>query len=85
MGKCFLCWADRLVFRRHCRWDHRLCFDGVRIFFATVACAALVFAAPAAVAGYAMIYGVTGEAGPSEVWWWFCRDVAVIRPAGSFR
>lgn len=29
---------------------------------------ALVFAAPAAVAGYALAHGVTGEAVPSEVW-----------------
>lgn len=29
---------------------------------------ALVFAAPAAVAGYALVYGVTREAVPSEVW-----------------
>lgn len=29
---------------------------------------ALVFAVPAAVAGYAMVYGVTKEAVPSEVW-----------------
>lgn len=29
---------------------------------------ALVFAAPAAVAGYALVHGVTGEAEPSEVW-----------------
>ncbi|MDZ5450484.1 hypothetical protein [Labrys sp. ZIDIC5] len=29
---------------------------------------ALVFAAPAAVAGYALVLGVTGEAVPSEVW-----------------
>ena len=29
---------------------------------------ALVFAAPAAVAGYALVHGVTGDAVPSEVW-----------------
>lgn len=29
---------------------------------------ALVFAAPAAVAGYALVYGISGEAVPSEVW-----------------
>lgn len=29
---------------------------------------ALVFATPAAVAGYALVHGVTGEAVPSEVW-----------------
>lgn len=29
---------------------------------------ALVFAAPAAVAGYALVYGITKEAVPSEVW-----------------
>lgn len=29
---------------------------------------ALIFAAPAAVAGYALIHGVTGEAVPSPVW-----------------
>lgn len=29
---------------------------------------ALVFSAPAAVAGYALVNGVTGEAVPSEVW-----------------
>ncbi|WP_142847998.1 hypothetical protein [Telmatospirillum sp. J64-1] len=29
---------------------------------------ALVFAAPAAVAGYALIYGITKEAVPSEIW-----------------
>lgn len=29
---------------------------------------ALVFAAPAAVAGYALVHGITGEAAPSEVW-----------------
>jgi len=29
---------------------------------------ALVFAAPAAVAGYALVHGVTCEAAPSEVW-----------------
>ncbi len=29
---------------------------------------ALVFAAPAAVAGYALVHGVTGEAVPSDVW-----------------
>lgn len=29
---------------------------------------ALVFAAPAAVAGYALVYGITREAVPSEVW-----------------
>lgn len=29
---------------------------------------ALVFAAPAAVAGYALVHGVTREAVPSEVW-----------------
>lgn len=29
---------------------------------------ALVFAAPAAVAGYALVHGVTKEAVPSEVW-----------------
>lgn len=29
---------------------------------------ALIFAAPAAVAGYALVYGVTKEAVPSEVW-----------------
>lgn len=29
---------------------------------------ALIFAAPAAVAGYALVHGVTGEAVPSSVW-----------------
>lgn len=29
---------------------------------------ALVFAAPAAVAGYALVYGITKEAVPSEIW-----------------
>jgi hypothetical protein len=29
---------------------------------------ALVFAAPAAVAGYALVHGVTKEAVPSEIW-----------------
>src|SRR5690606_11799206 len=29
---------------------------------------ALMFAAPAAVAGYALVYGVTKEAVPSEIW-----------------
>lgn len=29
---------------------------------------ALIFAAPAAVAGYALVYGVTREAVPSEIW-----------------
>jgi len=29
---------------------------------------ALVFAAPAAVAGYALVHGITREAVPSEVW-----------------
>lgn len=29
---------------------------------------ALVFAAPAAVAGYALVYGVTKEAVPSDIW-----------------
>ncbi|WP_119390745.1 hypothetical protein [Taklimakanibacter lacteus] len=29
---------------------------------------ALIFAAPAAVAGYALVHGVTGEAVPSPVW-----------------
>ncbi|MBB3871277.1 hypothetical protein [Brevundimonas mediterranea] len=29
---------------------------------------ALVFAAPAAMAGYALVHGVTGDAVPSEVW-----------------
>lgn len=29
---------------------------------------AIVFAAPAAVAGYALVHGVTGEAVPSSVW-----------------
>lgn len=29
---------------------------------------ALAFAAPAAVAGYALIHGITGEAVPSEIW-----------------
>ena len=29
---------------------------------------ALVFAAPAAVAGYALVYGLTREAVPSEIW-----------------
>lgn len=29
---------------------------------------ALIFAAPAAVAGYALVYGITKEAVPSEVW-----------------
>lgn len=29
---------------------------------------ALIFAAPAAVAGYALVHGVTGDAVPSEVW-----------------
>ncbi len=29
---------------------------------------ALVFAAPAAVAGYALVHGITAEAVPSEVW-----------------
>ncbi len=29
---------------------------------------ALVFATPAAVAGYALVHGVTGEAVPSDVW-----------------
>ncbi|MBB6305024.1 hypothetical protein [Rhizobium leucaenae] len=29
---------------------------------------ALVFAAPAAIAGYAFVYGITREAVPSEVW-----------------
>lgn len=29
---------------------------------------ALIFAAPAAVAGYALVYGVTKEAMPSEIW-----------------
>lgn len=29
---------------------------------------ALVSAAPAAVAGYALVHGITGEAAPSEVW-----------------
>lgn len=30
---------------------------------------ALVFATPAAVAGYALVHGVTKEAAPSEIWW----------------
>jgi len=29
---------------------------------------ALVFAAPAAVAGYALVHGITREAVPSEIW-----------------
>lgn len=29
---------------------------------------AFVFAAPAAVAGYALVHGITAEAVPSEVW-----------------
>ncbi|WP_323715684.1 hypothetical protein [Paracoccus aminovorans] len=29
---------------------------------------ALIFAAPAAVAGYALVYGITKEAVPSEIW-----------------
>jgi len=29
---------------------------------------ALVFAAPAAMAGYALVHGVTREAVPSEIW-----------------
>lgn len=29
---------------------------------------ALVFAAPAAIAGYALVYGITKEAVPSEIW-----------------
>ena len=29
---------------------------------------ALVFAVPAAVAGYALLYGITKEAVPSEIW-----------------
>lgn len=29
---------------------------------------ALIFAAPAAVAGYALVHGVTREAVPSEIW-----------------
>lgn len=29
---------------------------------------ALIFAAPAAVAGYALVYGVTKEAVPSDIW-----------------
>lgn len=29
---------------------------------------ALLFAAPAAVAGYALVHGITKEAVPSEVW-----------------
>jgi len=29
---------------------------------------ALVFAAPAAIAGYALIHGVTKESVPSEIW-----------------
>ncbi len=29
---------------------------------------ALIFAAPAAVAGYALVYGITREAVPSEIW-----------------
>lgn len=29
---------------------------------------ALIFAAPAAVAGYALVHGITREAVPSEVW-----------------
>lgn len=49
-------------------------FGLLALLFATVRSAtlrtiiALVFAAPAAVAGYALVYGVTGEAVPSEVW-----------------
>ncbi len=46
---------------------------------------ALVFAAPAAVAGYTLVYGVKGEAVPSEVWRGYCRGVAMIRLAASFR
>ncbi len=30
--------------------------------------AALIFAAPAAVAGYALVYGITKEAVPSDIW-----------------
>ncbi|WP_312809409.1 hypothetical protein [Agrobacterium cavarae] len=52
---------------------------------------ALVFAAPAAMAGYALVHGVTGEAVPSEVWWQiFCIMAggfvgmsAVLRLAGG--
>ena len=29
---------------------------------------ALIFAAPAAIAGYALVYGITKEAVPSEIW-----------------
>jgi hypothetical protein len=29
---------------------------------------ALIFAAPAAVAGYALVHGITKEAVPSEIW-----------------
>ena len=29
---------------------------------------ALIFAAPAAVAGYALVYGITKEAVPSDIW-----------------
>ncbi len=33
-----------------------------------IAAAALIFAAPAAVAGYALVHGVTKESVPSEIW-----------------
>ncbi|MHB2266778.1 hypothetical protein [Aliihoeflea sp. PC F10.4] len=45
---------------------------------------ALVFAAPAAVAGYALIHGVTGDAVPSEVWRQiFCHRWRLHRWGGS--
>ncbi|EAQ33391.1 hypothetical protein NB311A_08964 [Nitrobacter sp. Nb-311A] len=42
-------------------------FGTLRAPFPRIALA-LIFAAPAAVAGYALVHGVTGEAVPSSVW-----------------
>ena len=42
-------------------------FDTLRAPILRIALA-LIFAAPAAVAGYALVHGVTGEAVPSPVW-----------------
>jgi len=54
---------------------------------------AFVFAAPAAVAGFALVHGITREAVPSEVWrtifciigGFFVGVSALMRLAGSYR
>ncbi|CAM5417723.1 putative protein OS=Afipia felis OX=1035 GN=BN961_03717 PE=4 SV=1 [Afipia felis] len=61
-------------------------FDTLRAPILRIALA-LIFAAPAAVAGYALVHGVTGEAVPSPVWrQFFClAGGAMVGVAGVMR